>query len=150
MARVLGILLLATVLAACSQSEGESPSESESAAAPPSASESAEATVQPSESAAASGDGQLCAEGHETCPLAAGTYTTAPFEPAFSFTVETGWTNERAYDDGGGIAKQQGGIYWASGVTAGTVDEEEVEIAAGVDGFVAFLQRFEALGMTVS
>lgn len=94
--------------------------------------------------------GTLCAVGRQPCEMEAGTYTAAPFEPNFAFTIDEAWMNDRAYADGGGISQGIGGIYWLSGATAGTVAGQEVEIGASVDEFVAFLQSLEAAGMTVS
>ncbi len=101
-------------------------------------------------SADAAGEDELCAVDHQPCPIEAGTYTAAPFEPNFLFTVEDGWQNDRAFADGGGISMDTGGIFWASGVAEGTVGGEQMEIGASVDDFVSFLQGFEAIGMTVS
>jgi hypothetical protein len=132
---------IAFVLAGCGGPAADSPSTAASAVEP---SETAAASAQ------ASGEGVLCAVGHEPCPIEAGTYTAAPFEPNFSFSVDDGWQNDRAFADGGGISKTDGGIFWASGVASGTIGGEEVEIEASVDDFVTFLQGFEAIGMTVS
>lgn len=138
-------LVLAILLAACSgtavQPTGATPSPTQGA--------SPEIQASPSETSEA-GDGALCAQGHEPCPLEPGTYSSAPFEPEFMFTVDAGWQNDRAYADGGGISKGVGGLYWASGVSGGTVGDEEVEIGATPDEFLAFLQSLAAVGMTVS
>lgn len=142
---VLGVAIL---LAGCGGAA------TDSSVAPASVDEQTEPSASAAESAAASsdatGEGELCAEGHQPCPIEAGTYTAAPFEPNFSFTIDEGWQNDRAFADGGGISQETGGIFWASGVGEGTVDGEPVEIGASVDDFVTFLQAFEALGMTVS
>ena len=143
-------VVMGLLLAGCSGGAGASdqptsvatPTQSvESSASPP------PAVPSPSD---ASDDGGLCAEGFETCTLEPGTYSAAPFEPGFMFTIEEEWTNDRAYADGGGISLQTGGVYWASGVTDGTVADEPVEIGAGIDGFVLFLQSLTTMGMTVS
>ena len=135
-------------LAACSgQGDGSSsaPSAGESTALSPSPAESASSSASD-----ATGEGALCAVGHEPCPLEAGTYSSAPFEPAFTFAIDDGWQNDRAFADGGGISKETGGIYWGSGVSGGTVAGEEVEIGASPEDFVDFLQTLEAAGVTVS
>jgi hypothetical protein len=139
---------LVLVLSACGTGTTESAGSSADATG---ASEAAQPSVSAAPSEAASGgEGTLCAEGHQACPIEAGTYTAAPFEPNFSFTIDDGWLNDRAFADGGGISHDTGGIYWASGVASGTVNEGDVEIAPGVDGFIGFLQSLEAIGMTVS
>lgn len=134
-------LILAFAIAGCTQQETGSPSATATRAAtplptdPPSAGEPA---------------GALCAEGHEPCPLEAGTYSAAPFEPGFTFTIHDAWQNDRAFADGGGISMGVGGIFWASGVSSGTVGGEEVEIGASAADFVTFLQSLAAIGVTVS
>lgn len=145
----LSAALLPLVLAACTGTTGESPATDE-ATASATASQSPAASDSVPASASAGGEGELCAVEFETCPLEAGTYSVAPFEPPFTFAVDAGWTNERAWPDAGGVSKGDGAFYWASGVEAGTVGSEEVEIGATVDDFVAFLASLEAIGMTVS
>jgi len=144
-------LMLGLVMTACT---GEGSASEAASAAPGSEPPRASASVSPAESteapASATGEGALCAVGHETCPLEAGTYTAAPFEPNFAFTIDDGWTNDRAFADGGGISQESGGIYWASGVEAGRIGEEDIEIGASTDDFVIFLRGFEAVGMSVS
>lgn len=108
---------------------------------------------QKSESSSAGGSGEvgaLCNEGQEPCPLEPGPYSAAPFEPAFTFLLEDEWMNDRALADIGGLSQETGGIYWASGVTSGTVGGAEVAIEPTAGGFVAFLQSLAATGMTVS
>ena len=148
MRAILGLgLILVIGLAGCT-GQGDPTSSAPSAAESTAPNASPDESAQASESAAA--EGSLCAVEHEPCPLEAGTYSSAPFEPAFMFTIDDGWMNDRAFADGGGISKEIGGIYWASGVSAGTVAGEEVEIGASADDFVAFLQGLEVAGMTVS
>ena len=136
------VVAMTALLAACGGAASESGSPEQSIAA-----ESVGESVAPS---AAADVGELCAVEFETCTLEAGTYSVAPFAPEFTFVVDEGWTNERAWPDGGGVSKEAGAVYWLSGVTSGTVAEQEVEIEATVDGFVSFLQSLEAAGMTVS
>ena len=139
-------MILVIVLGGCS-GQGDASSTA------PSVAESIAPSASPAESAPASevaGEGVLCAEGHEPCPLEAGTYSSAPFEPAFMFTIDDGWLNDRAFADGGGISKEVGGIYWASAVSGGTIAGEEVEIGASAADFVTFLQGLEVTGMTVT
>ena len=143
--------LLLTLLAGCAGTGAESGATAESRL-PTSEQESASTPAAPSEpgSTGGAGEGELCAVEFETCPLEAGTYTVAPFQPTFTFTLDDGWTNERAWPDAGGLSKGDGAFYWASGVEAGTVGSEEVEIAAGAGEFLAFLASLESIGMTVS
>lgn len=137
------------LLTACGGASTES-SSTEEASAPDNAGPSASASPsEPGESEAA-GAGELCAVEFETCPLDAGTYSSSPFDPEFTFVVDDGWTNERAWPDGGGVSKEGGAVYWISGVTTGMVAEHEIEIGADVEGFMTFLQSLEAVGMTVS
>lgn len=141
-----GLLGLAILLAGCGSTSTD--------ATDPPASRDAGSTEPASSlapSQAATDEGVLCADGHTPCEITAGTYTAAPFEPNFSFTIDDPWQNDRAFADGGGISKgSDGGIFWASDVSLGTMDGAQVEIGASVDDFVAFLQGFEAVGMTVS
>lgn len=149
-------LLLIFVLVSCTGSSEESAASAEesvagSDAASAAASEGPSVDASAAASEGASGTtGELCAVGFETCTLESGTYSSSPFEPEFTFSLDDGWTNERAWPDGGGISKDGGAFYWASGTARGTVANEEVEIAGGVDGFVAFLRALAATGMTVS
>jgi hypothetical protein len=141
------VMGIAFILVGCGGPAADSPSTAASAAEPSEPAVSAAGTAAASE---ASGESVLCAVGHEPCPIEAGTYTAAPFEPNFSFTVDEGWQNDRAFADGGGISKPEGGFFWASGIASGTIGGEEIEIGASVDDFVTFLHGFEAIGMTVS
>ena len=145
------MVLLALLATACSgQSSTPTASDGAVQSQPPSASASASPSETPGTSGSATGPGELCAVGHEPCPLEPGEYTAGPFEPNFSFTIDEEWTNDRRFADGGGISQQSGGIYWASGVSAGRIGEEDIEIGASVEDFVTFLQSLEAIGMTVS
>jgi hypothetical protein len=138
------ILVAGLLLAACGPASQSQPPASLTESVPASASASVSATV-------GEGGGQLCAEGHTPCQIPAGSYTAAPFVPNFSFAIAEPWQNDRAFADGGGISLgSAGGIFWASQVSRGTVGGEEVAIGGSVDDFVSFLQRFEALGVTVS
>jgi hypothetical protein len=92
----------------------------------------------------------LCAGGQmqDPCELQPGTYSADPFQPGFMFTITEPWTNDRRYADGGGISLSEAAIFWASGVSAGTVDGTGVAIEPGPAGFLAFLAKFE--GFTLS
>ena len=106
----------------------------------------ASASARPS----AAGVGALCAEGRQSCPLEAGTYSSAPFEPEFTFSVDDEWTNDRAYAEAGAVSRENGALSWASGVTVGTVGGEDFLIGPTADEFVAFLQALEATAIDVS
>jgi hypothetical protein len=80
--------------------------------------------------------------------MAAGTYDAKPFVPAFTFTVPAGWRNDRAFPDGGGVSTSLGGFWWASGVKQGVVGGANVDIASGVDGFVAHLKAYTGFTVT--
>lgn len=124
------------------------PSASVSApASVPAATATATAAASPSPSTAV---GTLCAgdQTQPSCELAPGTYSADPFSPGFTFTIAEPWTNERRYADGGGISLGEAAFFWASGVSAGTVDGTGVAIEPGPAGFLAFLAKFE--GFTLS
>ena len=144
------MLLLVLLTTACSGQGSASIPSDELQSEQPSAAASPSSAGSPPSLSPSTGTGALCAVGHEPCPLEPGEYTAAPFQPNFSFTIDEGWTNDRAFADGGGISQQSGGIYWASGVSAGRIGEEDIDIGASVDDFIAYLQGLEAIGMTVS
>jgi hypothetical protein len=101
----------------------------------------------PSTAAAAA---TLCAGGQDdpSCSLTPGTYSADPFKPRFTFTITETWTNDRRYADGGSISLSDAAFLWASGVSAGSVADNEVAIEPGPAGFVAFLGKFK--GFTLS
>lgn len=115
------------------------------------ASEAAPST-EPSSAASstASGDGALCAKGFETCPIPAGTYSSAPFEHPFTFTISgDDWTNDRNWPHGGSMTKAAANSFlWASGVVSGDVSGTTVEIGPTPADFIAHLRKFD--GFTVS
>jgi hypothetical protein len=54
------------------------------------------------------------ASGLKGCPLPAGTYTSAPFEVPFRFTIPDGWANHNKQVEGGEIRKGDAvGLAWA-------------------------------------
>jgi hypothetical protein len=136
------LLVVAMLLVGCGNVGGSATASSSGAAE-----SSAAASASSSEGTTA---GSLCAVDHTPCELPGGTYSAAPFEPAFSFTIEGSWQNDRAFSDGGGISQDTGGIYWASGVERGRLGDEEVEIGATPEQFIAFLQSLSLAGATVS
>ena len=143
MAKRSAFLVVAMLLAGCGSGGGSS-----------SAASSSDATASSAAASASGSDGttagSLCAVDHTPCALEGGTYSAAPFEPAFSFTIEGSWQNDRAFADGGGISQDTGGIYWASGVERGRLGDEEVEIGATPEQFIAFLQSLSLAGATIS
>jgi hypothetical protein len=98
----------------------------------------------------ASGEGSLCAKAFETCPIPAGTYSSAPFEHPFTFTINgDDWTNDRNWPHGGSMTKAGANSFlWASGVTTGQVSDTTVEIGPTPADFIAHLRKFD--GFTVS
>lgn len=104
-----------------------------------------EPTPEPTPTVAPSvvGDGVLCAKGHEGCTISAGRYGADPFVPAFTFTVDDGWTNDRAFADGGGISRGPGGFYWASGISTGQRNGVEETFESTIEGFVEYLRGFD-------
>ena len=154
--RILGALVLAAAIAGCA-SPAASVAPTASLAASPSSAPTASASVDvgtaaPSSPAAsaASGDGELCAEEFEPCPIQAGTYTTSAFEHPFTFTIDgDGWTNDRNWPHGGSMTKAGVEAFlWASGVVSGNVDGETVDIGPAPADFIAHLGKFD--GFTVS
>ena len=90
----------------------------------------------------------LCAEGMaEPCGIAPGTYSTAPFEEAFTFTIVSTWQNDRAWPHGGEIFLADGAIQWASGVKVGVVDGIDEAIGPTPADLIAHLRKTE--GFTV-
>ena len=142
MMRIL-IVLACLIVSGCTGSGASGSPAGSGSASPPSSSGAAS-------SSASAGEGALCAVDHEPCQLEPGTYSAAPFEPGFTFTIEEAWQNDRAFADGGGISQPTGGIYWASGVTRGRLGDEEVEIGATPEQFIAFLQSLSLAGATIS
>lgn len=113
---------------------------------PPPATSAAPASA----SSAASTSGTLCAKAFVPCPLPAGTYSSAPFEHPFKFTIiGDDWTNDRAWPHGG--AATRGGsnaFFWASGVESGVIDRVTTPIGPTPADFIAHLRKFA--GFTVS
>lgn len=90
----------------------------------------------------------LCATDQQPCPIDAGTYSTAPFEPAFTFTVGDGWSSDRVFADGGQLSKGEAAFVWASGVKAGLVDGAEVVIGPTIADFIAHLERYKGFELS--
>jgi hypothetical protein len=111
-----------------------------SSAAPATASPSASVVASPTDSPVAAG--KLCAKEFEACPLPAGTYRAAPFEPGFTFTTEgADWVNQRAWPHGGGVNYVDGAFFWMAGSMDGMIDDKHVDIGDSADDFVSFLGR---------
>lgn len=149
--------MLITVLGGCSGAAVPSVPPA-SAAASPTISQTAAPTPSPSvarSSAApstASGAGKLCAKEHEVCPIAAGTYSSAPFEHPFTFTIDgDDWTNDRAWPHGGSMTK--GGtdsFLWASGITVGRVGDTDSPIGPTQQDFIDHLRKFTQFEVTAT
>jgi hypothetical protein len=93
----------------------------------------------------------LCAKEMNPCPLTAGTYSAIPFTPTFEFTITDPWQNDRAWPDGGEIAKDSGAVQWASGVTTGYkfgLAGIATPIGSKPADFIDYLKSFK--GFTVS
>ena len=154
-AACLGLLEI-LVLAGCGGATGSPaasvPASVQTSALPPSgptatASASPSAAVTPSQPAPIAAEG-LCATDQQPCPIDAGTYTTLPFVPAFTFTVDDGWSSDRLFADGGQVSKGNAAFVWASGVETGMANGEEVEIGPSVDDFITHLERFDGWDLT--
>lgn len=146
---------VAFVFAACG---GSAPATSPAATSPATLPESStpvasslptdEATPSPASSTLATSDpSPLCATDQRPCDLKAGTYTTEPFDAAFTFEIGGGWSSERVFAHGGAISKGEAAFFWASEVRGGTVDGARVPIGPEPDDFLAHLARYE--GFTI-
>jgi hypothetical protein len=107
-------------------------------------------TVVPIPSSAAS-PLALCAKDFTPCPVAAGTYSTAPFIHPFLVTIGDGWTNDRNWPHGGELASggSAGVLEWGSGFIGGTGPAgKAVAIKPTSDALLAYIRSFG--GFTVS
>ncbi len=145
--RILGVVAFSALVGACGNQAAATvapasvPSNTPAASSAPSETPSAAPSIAASPSATA---GKLCAREFEACPLPAGTYRAAPFEPGFTFTIEgDDWTNHRAWPHGGGVGYNDGAFWWITGATVGIVDGKTVEIGDGTDGVITYLRAFE-------
>ena len=112
--------------------------------ASPSAAPSSGTAPSPSAAAAAV---PLCAKEMNPCPITAGTYSAIPFRPTFEFTITDPWQNDRAWPDGGEIAKDAGAVQWASGVTTGYkfgLSGISTPIGPKPADFIDYLKSFKA------
>jgi hypothetical protein len=149
------ILVIVAVVGCAGTATDQAPTSSLAAsptdAASPPASQAAPST-EPSSAApsTATGDGALCAKGFEPCPIPAGTYSSAPFEHPFTFTISgDDWTNDRNWPHGGSMTKAGANSFlWASGVVSGQVGGAAAEIGPTPADFIAHLGKFD--GFTVS
>lgn len=142
--RVLAVTAMVLITAACNAGSGASPG----------------ASVAPSEAAASAAQGSgssdpgakpgLCAKGFEPCLLPAGTYSSAPFDVPFTFTIAgDDWTNDRAWPHGGSVTRGGSDAFlWASGVSSGQINGTRTPIGPEVDDFVSHLRMFD--GFTVA
>jgi hypothetical protein len=154
--RVIATILALVAIGGCAGTATEQAPTTSLAASPmdaPSAPASAAApSAEPSSAApsTATGTGTLCAKGFETCPIPAGTYSSAPFEHPFTFTISgDDWTNDRNWVHGGSMTKAGANSFlWASGVVSGQVGGTAVEIGPMPADFIAHLRKFD--GFTVS
>jgi hypothetical protein len=147
---MLAVVALSAFVVACGSQATSSVAPASTATLPsstPAESPVATATSSASPSVAASQPvtaAKLCAHEMQPCPLPAGTYSAAPFEPAFTFTFDgDDWTNHRAWPHGGGVGYDDGAFWWMSGATVGLVNDKQVKIGEGADGVIAYLKRFE-------
>jgi hypothetical protein len=142
MARIVGSAFVAIALLACGGSQA-SPSHSIAAAT------STTKSVAPSSAAPGSGHGALCAKAFVPCPLPAGTYSSAPFEHPFTFTISgEDWTNDRAWPHGGSTTRSGTNAFlWASGVESGVIAGATSPIGPTPADFIAHLRKFD--GFTV-
>jgi hypothetical protein len=154
----IGLVLLAALTVGCgggvaspvasSLATTPSPQAAQPTAAP-SSSSSAAPSPQSQRSAAPSALA-LCANAMTPCPLAAGTYSTAPFEPAFLVTVPDGAMNDRAWTHGGEISVGSGAfLEWGTGFTGATgPGAKSVAPPKTAAEMVAFLRSFKKFIVT--
>jgi len=115
-------------------SASQSPS---AASAAPSVAATSPASASPSVAAK-----KLCAKEFKACPLPAGTYRAAPFEPGFTFTIEgDDWSNQRAWPHGGGVTFTDGAFFWMTGIKSGLIDNKAVDVGSTAEEVIAFLRR---------
>jgi hypothetical protein len=137
--KVLGAVAFCLVLAGCGAGgPGTSAGSTATASPGPFAGPTATASPEPSL-------GALCAHEFEACTLPAGTYSSVPFEPLFTFTIGDGWTNDRAWPHGGGISEAAGGIFWAVDVDEGLRDGTPEAFDSSPDGFINHLRAITGL-----
>jgi hypothetical protein len=148
--RIFGVVAFSALVGACGNPAAATvaptatalvPSNTPAESSGPSETPSMAPSVAASPSATAA---KLCAREFEACPLPAGTYRAAPFEPGFTFTIEgNDWTNHRAWPHGGGVGYKDGAFWWMSDATAGFVDDKPVNIGEGPDALIAYLRGFD-------
>jgi hypothetical protein len=150
------LLALAVSVAACSQTPPSPASPAASSAFAPStpsgstaASDGLAPSELPGDSPASPVARQLCAKAFEPCDLTPGTYSTAPFDHPFRFTVGDGWTNVWYGVHGGwNELLPYGRWWWASGIRAGSIDGQTVAIGSTPTDFIDHLKRFNGLTLT--
>lgn len=155
-AGALGGAILIAVLVGCSGAAVSTAPPASAAASPTVASTAATTpspSVEPASASAstAAGVGKLCAKEHEVCPTPAGTYSSAPFEHPFTFTIDgDGWANDRAWPHGGSMTKGGSDSFlWASGITAGRVDEgDDLQVGPTQQDFIDLLRKSTRLTVT--
>jgi hypothetical protein len=95
----------------------------------------------------------LCSKGDgefppKKCPLAPGTYSSAPFAPAFRFAVGAGWTNSLAGINAGQITREDSpgrmGFGWATGMVA----EDGTQVGKTTDALLAYLAARPGITMS--
>jgi hypothetical protein len=150
---VIAVIFAIIAIGGCAGTATEqSPTASLSASPTDAPASEAAPSTEPSSAApsTATGDGTLCAKGFATCPIPPGTYSSAPFEHPFTFTISgDDWTNDRNWQHGGSMTKAGANSFlWASGVTSGEVSGTTVEIGPSPADFIAHLRKFD--GFTVS
>ncbi len=148
--------VIATVVGACSGSSSPTPvtpsaapsqSASVASVAPSEASPSPapSPSVEPSPTPAAAV--ALCGKERTACPVAAGRWYSAVFEPGFDITVGDGWANVWNYPQIGALANQPGSFVWMSHAFGLDDTLQIVKLAAGPAGVVAFLDKRKGIAV---
>ena len=90
----------------------------------------------------------LCFSGASPCALSPGTFTTAPFKPAFHFTLADGWSNDILDPTGGEVVDANGSIFWLAKPQGADQSGQTVTIGSTPAAVVTYLTKLA--GVTVS
>jgi len=144
-ARCAGPLIVSSLIllvAACSVTTSLPPSAVTASSVPSVSSEAPIASPPSSPTASPTVSvGTLCAKDFQPCDIPAGTYSSAPFSPAFTFTITAPATNNRAWPHGGDVTGDKGGLFWASGITGAATEKGPVTLGPAPADFIAFLSK---------
>ena len=141
---ILSVVLSTIALAACGGSSPSQATDPGPTPSPTAVATAVPATIARTVAPTASGPSALCAVGTDECVIRAGSYTTSPFAPAFSFSIEKAWNNTRAFAAGGGISAQGGGLSWIAGTAdawVGATEDLKIGSQQEVARFISLLNN---------